>query len=182
MGLGANSLGTLQELALSYTIPVFYSTNAWVKFYIAEHFRAGQHYVWCSEAFEGPRLYVKGMPPAPRSSCPVDIYRDLLGDVQSRDLHSAKIIQQRHSLNSLAQRWLDEGAIGKIQYEELVSLVNGSDFNNWRPLIYVIPQHLIHPSRVQVVRPEARAGLVTREYIISDLASSEFDVLEPARC
>jgi hypothetical protein len=182
MGFAADSIGTLQTLSLSYPIPVFYSTNAWLKYFVNENYNNGRHYVWCSEAFEGPRRHVRGMPPTPRSSSPIDIYRELLGDVQTRDQHSAKITQQKHSLNSLAQKWLSEGSIGAIEYEEIVTLVNGSDFNNWRPLIYVIPQQAIHPSRVQVVRPGSRAGVIGREYIITDLTGSEFDALEPARC
>jgi hypothetical protein len=182
MGLSADSIGTLQQLALSYPIPVFYSTNAWVKYYVNENYNGGLHYVWCSEAFEGPRRQVRGMPPPARSSSPIEIYRELLGDVQTRDRHSAKITQQKHSLNSLAQRWLADSKIGEIEFDEIATLVNGQDINNWRPLIYVIPQHAIHPSRVQVVRPGSRAGEVGREYIITDLTGSEFDVLEPARC
>jgi hypothetical protein len=117
-----------------------------------------------------------------RSSTPRDIYRELLGDVQSRDLHSAKIAQQQHSLNSLAQKWHAARTIGDIEFEELVTLINGHDINNWRPVIYVIPKHGIHASRVQVVHPKAKAALIGREYIITDLKSVEFDMIEPTRC
>jgi hypothetical protein len=182
MGLSADSIGTLQQLALTYPIPVFYSTNAWMKYYINENYHGGRHFIWCSEAFDGQRRHVRGSPPPPRSSSPMEIYRELLSDVQSRDYHSAKITQQKHSLNSLAQKWLAEGGIGQIEFDEIATLVNAHDFNNWRPLIYVIPQRAIDPARVQVVRPGSRAGAVGREYIIADLMASEFDVLEPTRC
>jgi hypothetical protein len=55
MILAADSIGTLDGLILSYDIPVFYSTNAWLKYFINEHYRGGCHYVWCSEAFDGVR-------------------------------------------------------------------------------------------------------------------------------
>ena len=39
--MALNTFGgvTLSELGLAYSIPVFYSTNVWVKFFIAERYR-----------------------------------------------------------------------------------------------------------------------------------------------
>ena len=56
MSLSADSIGTLDKLSLSYPIPVFYSTNAWVKYYINENYRGGRHYVWCSEDCRSRKL------------------------------------------------------------------------------------------------------------------------------
>jgi hypothetical protein len=182
MAVDKRIIGTLEALVRPHAIPIFYSTNAWVKYYIHERYRDGRHYVWCSEGFSGPRRSTWGMPPMPRSSSPLEIYRELLGDVISSDSHSSKITQQQHSLNSLAQKWLSSGEIGNVEFKEIFTLVNLPISNIWRPVIYVIPQHAIHPSRVQVVHPAARAGVLEREYIIHDLLSSEFDVLEPAKC
>lgn len=52
---------TLSEMGLAYSIPVFYSTNVWVKFFIAERYRR-RHYVWCSEGFDISRQHIQGMP------------------------------------------------------------------------------------------------------------------------
>lgn len=66
---------TLSEMGLAYSIPVFYSTNVWVKFFIAERYRR-RHYVWCSEGFDISRQHIQGMPKPPRNSSPCDIYRE----------------------------------------------------------------------------------------------------------
>ncbi len=182
MSSGVNVIGTLEGLTLSYAIPVFYSTNAWIKYFINENYRKGKPYVWCSECFEGHRKPVSGMPPMARSSSPLQIYRELLDDVASNDAHSSKIAQQQHSLNSLAVKWQAAGEIGKVEFEEIIALANRPVSNIWRPVIYVIPQDAIHPSRIDVVHPKDRAGAVGREYIIKDLNTSEFDILEPAKC
>jgi hypothetical protein len=151
-------------------IPVYYSTNTWAKWFINRSFRNKKHYVWCSDAFDGSRF---GFPSAP-SSTPKDIYRELQRDVTARDKHSLKINQQRASLLSLCAKWFRPES---IEYGEILYFLGEQDFYKWRPVIYVIPQHLVAASRVRIVNPDERAAMA-REYIIGDLDESEFDVIE----
>lgn len=61
--------------------------------------------------------------------------------------------------------------------DEIIALLNASQIADWRPLIYVIPYTPV-ASRVEAV---ARAGRASHEpeYIIRDLAISEFEIIEP---
>jgi hypothetical protein len=55
-------------------------------------------------------------------------------------------------------------------------VVNNASFEEWRPLIYVIPRSSME-ARLKVVPIHRRTG-PTLEYIIEDLKRSEFDIIE----
>jgi hypothetical protein len=160
-----------RSLSERFQIPVYYSINTWAKWFINTAYRNKKHYVWSSDAFSGSRF---GFPVAP-SSTPKEIYRELQRDVQGRDKHSVKINQQRATLVALCAKWFRPE---NLEHQEILHFLNDGDFNKWRPLIYVIPQYCIALDRVRVVGPTERAGMA-REYIISDLDESEFDLIEP---
>ncbi len=182
MGTSATNTVTLDQINLRYAIPVFYSTNPWLKYFINSRYRDGKHFVWCSEAYDGSRQKVQGQPAMAASSSPIEIYRELVRDTQRRDQHSFKITQQKNSLTSIATKWRKEGSISEIELKEIIALVTDTDFTNWRPLLYVIPKYQINASRITVVDPDERAGRIHREYTIKDLDSSEFDALEVNLC
>ena len=166
-------------MSVTAPIPVFYSTNAWLKFYVSQNYGKRLHYVWCSDAFDPPRNRVEGASYAAPSSSPVGIYRRLLEDWKGEDGGSLKIAQQRQSLITLASKWRREGDIDEKGFQNIAYLVKHSNLNYWRPLIYVIPQHAVAPARVREVPQKDWANKLFPEYIISDLVRSEFDVLEP---
>ena len=160
------------EITHRYDVPVFYSTNPWLKWYLNQAFREKKHYVWCADAFRGSRLGARAAP----SSTPRDIYRELLRDVQGHDRHSYRINAQRATLRNLCAKWYRPES---LDYQEFMYLVDKADFEDWRPVIYIIPQSKINPpGRIHRVPPEEWAGLA-REYIIQDLKDSEFDLIEP---
>ena len=136
------------------------------------------HYVWCSEDFEPAALgrYAAGAG-VPPSSSPARIYADLKAAVQGGDKHCDKIVSQRSSYKARAAAWHAAGEITQAQLEEIVYFADEPDLAKWRPLLYVIPLAAV-ASRIQVVPAVKRAGLGP-EYIIPDLAESEFDVIEP---
>lgn len=157
--------------------PLLYSTNVFLKLHIQERFRGDVHYVWCSESFDGAKhgAYSGASLVAP-SSNPADIYRQLKQDIERADRHSAKISAQRASLAALAVDWEKAGEISADERDEIVYMAKNATFNEWRPLIYVIPRDPLK-ARLKLVAPEKRAGLGI-EYIISDLRRHEFDVIE----
>jgi hypothetical protein len=157
--------------------PVLYSTNTFLKFHIQERFRKCIHYVWCSESFDNAKLgaYSGASLIAP-SSNPAEIYRQLKLDVERADRHSAKIIAQRASLNSLAVDWEANGDITVDEKNEIIYMAKNASFIEWRPLIYVIPRQTV-AARLKLVAPDKRASLGL-EYIIDDLQRDEFDIIE----
>lgn len=157
--------------------PLLYSTNVFLKQYLQERYRKDVHYVWCSESFDSRKLssYSPGALTAP-SSNPADIYRELKRDIEGRDMHSAKIAAQKASFIKLAIEWESKGEISVSDRDDIVYMVNNAGFDHWRPLIYVIPRAPVE-SRLQIVPAHLRAGFGP-EYIIPDLARSEFDLVE----
>lgn len=131
--------------------PLIYSTNAFLKFLIQQKFRNDSHYVWCSENFDvttQPRYSLTSLV-AP-SSDPAEIYRQLKLDIKNKDRHSQKINAQKASLTSLAIIWELAGEIKVDDKDEIIYMVANASFDDWRPLLYVIPRSLVE-SRLKVV-------------------------------
>ncbi len=157
---------------------LLYATVTFMKFRIQRDYRNDVHYVWCSEHFDSTKLstYAPGSKTA-RSADPAAVYRELAEDVATGDLHSAKIVSQRASLKDLAIRWETAGEITKDEKEEIVYMVDKAPFQEWRPLLYLIPRNLV-ADRLELVPIEKRAS-TEKEYIIRDLQRSEFEIIEP---
>lgn len=113
----------------------------------------------------------------PRSSNPADIYRDLKTDIKDRDSHSAKINEQKVRLESLALDWYTSGEIDKEQRDDILYMVKNASFEDWHPLLYIIPYEGVK-DRLITVPPKNRANPMEPEYIIEDLKRSEFDIIE----
>jgi len=159
--------------------PLLYSTNPYMKYYIYENYKCGQHYAWFSENFDSDTLgsYAPGSM-VPATSNPKDIYLDLKKAVEKTDGHNAKILAQISGLTALATTWERAGEITADQKIDIMYIVNeGKYFNYWRPLLYVVPRDLIHPSRMKHVPMSKSAGL-GNEYIIEDLGKEEFGIIE----
>lgn len=144
-------------------------------------FRKNIHYVWCSPTFEAAALprYAIGAGQA-ASSDPATIYRQLHHAVKTKDGGDAKIAGQKKVLKALALKWMKDKEISDNDRDEIVAMVAKSDISDWRPLIYVIPFVAVS-ARVQLVARNRRASL-DPEYIIPDLAESEFHIIEPYPC
>lgn len=159
------------------SLPLLYSTNVLLKLLIQERFRGDVHYVWCSESFDSQTVgrYSLLSQVAP-SSNPADIYRELKSAVQRNDQHCHKINEQKMSFKSLAVAWATAGEISVEEKDEIIYMVDNATFDNWRPLVYVIPRAMVE-SRLQVVPVNLRASF-GQEYIINDLLRHEFDIIE----
>jgi hypothetical protein len=151
---------------------LLYSTNVYLKHWVQEKYWDGTHYVWCSEHFDNPPgLHL------PPSANPANIYKRLKDDIAGRDTHSEKIAQQKASLVELATRWSDNGQIKPTDCEEILFKVETAAWEDWKPLIYVIPRALLE-ARMKPVPIAKRASSQANEYIISDLHRNEFEVIE----
>ena len=89
---------------------LLYSANPYMKFYINEKYRGGNHYIWFSENFDSGTLgrYVPGSM-VPATSNPKDIYIDLKNAVDKTDTHNTKIKEQISGLTALAVKWESAG-------------------------------------------------------------------------
>lgn len=155
---------------------VVYSANVFLKYHIQEKYLKF-HYAWCSHDFDAQTVsrYSPGAM-TPPSANPAQIIQQLKNDCRLHDKHSAKINEQRAILSSLAVKWHDDGKIGEDQREEILYKVQEADFEHWRPLLYVISTAPVM-DRLRLVPISKRAGFGD-EYVIEDLKSTEFDILE----
>jgi hypothetical protein len=110
------------------------------------------------------------------SSNPAEIYRELNRAVKANDRHSYKINEQKVSLKNLALRWEATNEITKDDKEEIIYMVDNATFDDWRPLLYVIPRVLVE-TRLLPVTVSQRASFGP-EHIVSDLSRSEFGIIE----
>lgn len=156
---------------------LLYSTNVLLKYYICNQFYNNIHYVWCSETFDASKSaqYTSGSMIAPTSN-PHDIYDDLKKAVDKHDVHNSKIIAQMASIKAVAIQKHQASDITDGQKDEIIYMVGHADFSHWRPLVYIIPRPTVGP-RLKVVPIQKRASF-GKEYIIKDLHTDEFDVIE----
>lgn len=156
---------------------LLYSTNVFLKYYICNQYYNNIHYVWCSEAFDPSKSaqYTSDWMIPPTSN-PYKIYDDLKGAVDKRDKHNPKITAQRGSIAARAIQKHQAGDITDDQKDEIIYMVKDPDFFHWRPLVYIIPRPTVKP-RLKVVPMQQRASF-GKEYIIKDLHTDEFDVIE----
>lgn len=157
--------------------PILYSTNVWLKYLICQKFRHDIHYIWCSENFDSQKAsgYTSSslIPP---SSNPADIYRQLQSDAKRGDRHSPKIQEQKACLSHLAVEWEINGDILPEEKEEILYMIDIPGFDYWRPLVYVIPRAAVS-DRMKLVPINRRAG-IGDEYIVEEIKSDEFDIIE----
>jgi hypothetical protein len=102
----------------------------------------------------------------------------LVHAVRTSDQHDAKIVSQKAVLPAVAVQLCAGGKISEAARNEIVTVVAHSNLFEWRPLIFVIPYAPIADRVVEVER--ARRASSEPEYIIEDLRSHEFDIIEPA--
>jgi hypothetical protein len=97
-------------------------------------------------------------------------------DIEKQDRHSYKINAQKASLTALAIDWEANGAISSNDKDEIVFMVTNATFNDWRPLLYIIPRGAV-AARLKTVPIHQRASFGD-EFIVEDLRRNEFDVIE----
>jgi hypothetical protein len=152
-----------------------------MKYRIQTMFRGRRHYIWCSPNFEAaalPRYAIgAGLPP---SSDPATIYRQLHHAVRTKDQGDNKIIDQKKVLKALALKWFKDNQISADDRDEIIAMVSKSDFLDWKPLLYVIPYGAV-AGRAQLV-PRGKRASHEPEYILVDLADTEFQIIEPWPC
>lgn len=157
---------------------LYYSTNTYLAYIINQNFYNKKHYVWCSPIFDSQSLggydIRKRIPP---SSNPSKIYISLKVDVDSQDLHSAKIEQNKRGLKAGAAHMLEKNVISEYEFGIISKMVDSSSISDYRPLVYLIPKELVD-DRIELVDVDSRANPLSVEYRVLDLDESEFEIIE----
>lgn len=155
---------------------ILYSTNTWLSYAISQRYYGGSHYVWCSP-FRGPGSMATFENTVPPSSSPIEIYVLLRRDVAGADSHSAKIRDNKVGLLRGASIRKERGEIDEETEKEIAAIIDQSSKTDFRPLLYVIPFSAVASSLTKVP-VERRAHPLSDEYIVEDLRTGSFDVLE----
>lgn len=187
--VAASSVSTRSSLAASPLAPksllasnttLLWSAGNRLKFKINERY-FGSHYVWCSPVFEAATMsHLSTGAGQPASSDPATIYRRLHKEVEDGDKHSLEITRQRDSIKNAAVMLEARNVIDHDVLAEISAIVDAATNIDFTPLLYVIPYSLVS-SRVQPV-PFGKRASMEPEYIIPDLVSQEFQIIEPWPC
>src|SRR5688572_8147489 len=104
--------------------PLLYSTNPWFATDIADRYRGGRHFCWCSEYFDSksalPGSAASLIAP---SSNPKRIYYKLQEDVRGEDKNSDLLRSYRKKFKRLANTWHADGEITVPQRDEIMAKV-----------------------------------------------------------
>lgn len=146
-----------------------YSVNTFLAYNINEHFYGGIHYVWCS-----PSYNQKGNPP---SSNPKDIVYSLNQDLLGGDKHSSKIEQNRTGLLKGVNAKYNSGIINDEKKDELFYIITNAELIYFKPLIYIISKNDVQNNLIKV-SVEKKANFFSQEYLIEQLKSHQFDIIE----
>lgn len=155
---------------------LLYSTNTWLAFMIAEAHYGAKHFVWCTPIFDSRAVaaYDSFVPP---TSSPAEIYRSLREEVHRGDRHSAKILENKAGILRGAAMKKQAGAITVATLRNIKAMVDESEIQDFRPLIYAIPYERV-VKILKEVPISKKAHPLSWEYTINELPRSCFDVLE----
>jgi hypothetical protein len=108
---------------------------------------------------------------------PKEIYRALYREVAKGDRHSAKVADvrkgiMRGALAKRAQGIITDGAVEKIN-----TIVTYAETRDFKPLLYVIPAHLIESVLIDVPIAD-RAHPLAPEFRVEALPRACFDVID----
>ena len=151
---------------------IFYSVNTILANFINNEYYKNIHYVWASPFFDATDKN-------PASSNPKVLYENLIKDLKGKkiDYHSRNIMENRIGIKKGAIEKEKEGVISEATKEEIFELSETNKLDLFEPMIYVIPSYLVEK---RVVKPyfKRKAHPTSFEYIIEDLNSSEFDIIQ----
>jgi len=132
------------------------------------------HYMWCTPFFSGdfksPHYTV------PPTSSPLDIYKQLQGEIMNADQHAHKIKALRVGIRRGAQVMAQRGKITASQMNDIFFMAKRLDKVMFRPLLCVISRLEAVP-HYKAVPIGDKANALSHEYILADLPQSAFDVI-----
>ncbi len=160
-------------------VPILFSTQTYLAWFINEHFYGRSHYVWCAPIFNAKELKEKDQfYGIPRSSSPFEIYKAYKEDSSRGDLHSDCIAQNKRGLLKGASFNLEKGIITESEYKRIQAIIDNSPAQEFRPYMYLIPKLMIPYERIHLVDVEESANPLSYEFQVHDLHSNEFTTIQ----
>lgn len=155
---------------------LYYSTNTWLSFGIAQRYYDAIHYVWCSpQITPNNRGYFDSH--VPPTANPIEVFKSLYNEVRNGDRHSPKVRENKVGILRGASAKRASGIIGEKEEREIAAVIERAELKDFRPLMYIIPASLV-ADRIREVPVEERAAPLSFEFIIPELPRSCFDVIE----
>ena len=154
---------------MSHSDDFLFSVNSYLAYMINQNYYSGVHYVWCATKYNDSG--------APASANPCDIMRNYHRDVQTNDEHSLIISQNKLGILKGVDAKYEGNAISSDQRDELINIVSSAQLSLFRPILYIIVRERVL-KRMEWVPLKRRASSFSRECIISNLATSEFDIID----
>lgn len=153
-----------------------YSTNTMLSHRIAKEFYKGRFYVWCAPVFEASKNPMSIYSKIPRSSSPYEIYMEYKKDVETGDLHSAKIEANRNGLKRGALEALKKGWIDDVEMETINQIIDKADITMFKPILYIIERSMVEKELIKVPVSD-KANPLSVEYKIEELTEDKFEVI-----
>lgn len=153
-----------------------YSTNTLLSYRISKEFYKGRFYVWCAPVFETPKDPMNIYSKIPGSSSPYEIYKEYKRDVETCDLHSAKIESNRNGLKRGALEALKKGWIDDVELDTINQMIDKADISMFRPMLYIIQRSMVEKELIKVPVSE-KANPLSVEYKIEELTEDKFEVI-----
>ncbi len=152
--------------------PILFSVGSFFAYKIAKRYYNNVHYVWCACEFDSKTQ--------PHTSNPKTICSAFLRAIKSGDRHDELIYNNKSGIIRGADAKLAAGVINEKQHREICQLVALADYDAFFPVVYVIPLEVFDDidARCYEVPMEKRASDASQEYIISDLKSTEFTLID----
>ncbi|MBQ3166501.1 MAG: hypothetical protein IJC01_04100 [Clostridia bacterium] len=160
---------------------LLYSINSRLAYNINKRYYK-KHYVWCATKFN-----TNDNPVAdrnnPDSSNPFEILKTFNEEIKKvlKDLHHTPHFLIERLNGVLYGLEINRDCLGEELCKDLSENIKQQRDNNtiWqqlKPVIYVIPYSLVK-DRITPVPPSKTAGILSEEYILTDLKDEEFDVI-----
>lgn len=157
---------------------IYYSANSYLSYIINRRFYRGKHYVWASPVFNPATLdEMHVWRNIPASSSPHDVYLSYRDSINTPDRHSDVIKRNKRGLKRGAIKLLDAKVIDENQYQLILYMIKNAQISEFRPLLYLIPSHLVQ-SKLSPVEGKDLANPLGVEFRIFDLLDGEFDTIE----
>lgn len=148
--------------------PFLYSVGTQLAYKIAKRYYKNIHYVWCTTEFNSSKQ--------PPTSNPATICKRYLEQITTGDRHAKEIENNIAGILKGAKAKLNDGVIGKKEYNEIRSIVSAAEYEAFFPILYIVESIKVKDRYVEVVVGE-RASDDAVEYKIEDLQENEFEII-----
>ena len=146
----------------------YYSTTSFLAFCQNHKFYRGVHFAWLAADFYPYRQ------PNPKSSNPLLSYIDLYEPWKDSDPYDKFVVQHRIALKKGVAAQERSKAISGRSARRLRRVIDKVDLKFFCPIVYRVDISAIPAGRRQIA---GSGSTGSNEYLVADLAESEFDVL-----